>query len=248
MAFVGAAIKSLVLSIRLRIAASIRSRMSPTFARKFRISSSARLMGRSRRRQAEAARRQNPRVQTMCLSKSRDSVERRSRSLRLAASVSSGLKSHIYSLDQRISSYPTIAVEKSLSNNVGGVKLPSRRSCNSPVSCPAARFVNPGDSQNIMIMFGSFLPSPLLVWRHKVYSGVEADIVMESFRQKPSRGTTPGIIGEIALQRRAILAQGRNCLHKCGWAGIAAEKAPSSNNDVKPRRECITLRVPGSGV
>ena len=38
MAFVGAAIKSLVLSMRLRIAASIRSRMSPTFARKFIIS------------------------------------------------------------------------------------------------------------------------------------------------------------------------------------------------------------------
>jgi hypothetical protein len=32
-----------------------------------------------------------------------------------------------------------------------------------------------------MIMFGSFLPSPLLVWRHKVYSGWGADIVMESF-------------------------------------------------------------------
>jgi hypothetical protein len=29
-------------------------------------------------------------------------------------------------------------------------------------------------------MFGSFLPSPLLVWRHKVYSGRGADIVMES--------------------------------------------------------------------
>jgi hypothetical protein len=29
-------------------------------------------------------------------------------------------------------------------------------------------------------MFGSFPPSPLLVWHHKVYSGLGADIVMES--------------------------------------------------------------------
>ena len=31
-------------------------------------------------------------------------------------------------------------------------------------------------------MFGSFLPSPLSVWHHKVYSGVGADIVMESLQ------------------------------------------------------------------
>jgi hypothetical protein len=34
----------------------------------------------------------------------------------------------------------------------------------------------------IIIMFGSFFPSPLLVWRHKVYSGQGPDIGIESFQ------------------------------------------------------------------
>ncbi len=41
---------------------------------------------------------------------------------------------------------------------------------------------HPGDSHNLlMIMFGSFSPEPWLVSATKVYSGVGADIVMESF-------------------------------------------------------------------
>ena len=49
-----------------------------------------------------------------------------------------------------------------------------------------------------MIMFGSFLPSPLLVWHHKVYSGVGADIVMESLHSSTCR--TGGLLPNNASQ------------------------------------------------
>ena len=88
-----------------------------------------------------------------------------------------------------------------------------------------------------MNMFGSFPPSPLVVSASKVYSGLGADIVMESLRSKPlneryglfSTVTSSGTMwSELNIWRKPSTTRGQS--EHCGLRACAGRLSGGPNN------------------